>query len=303
MSAVMEKKPKAKKKMAPIAQPVTIAGNVQMLAVTQLTRHPDNRQPSEAAIAAVAESLRTEGQIEPLIVRPLSGESQSYQIVSGETRWLAAQRLGWDSIACDVVALDDAAALRVLAAANAARQDLDPLAKARLIVRLCDPIESGGSGLTREQAAKMFDLQSGGAASNLVRLLELPEAWHGPIERGDLPQSFARALLPLLALGAESPAWGATFEEWDNRVVKICVGEQIAGIVFRVAEMDGNVCQRSIWCRVEKRDDDWLVSLYRHEREARGDWQRMTAIPEDLLHLAIRAIDHAKGWLERKGGE
>lgn len=223
MSVVTEKNPKrTKKTRAAIVDPQVHRGERLMVAVRQLERHPDNRQPTEAAIAAVAASLASEGQIEPLKVRVIRGADEfqnfpTYQIISGETRWRAARQLGWDSIECEVLALDDAATLRILAAANAARQDLDPIATARLIVRLCEPTETGGSGLTREEAARMFDLQSGGAASNLVRLLELPEVWQRQVASGELPQSYARELLPLLQLGADSPAWGDTFVEWNRR--------------------------------------------------------------------------------------
>jgi ParB/RepB/Spo0J family partition protein len=229
MNAVMEKKPRAKKSKAvgvierlvtePVVEQRSLRGTRLPVPVAQLVPHPDNRRPTEQSIDAVAASLESEGLIEPLLVRMLRPADEdrqwpTYQIISGETRFLASRRLGWESIDVQLVELDDAAALRVLAAANAARQDLDPVAKARLIVRLCDPIERGGSGMSREDAARMFDLQSGGAASNLVRLLELPPTWLDRVASGDLAQSYARELLPLLDLGAESAAWGELEKEW-----------------------------------------------------------------------------------------
>lgn len=81
--------------------------------------------------------------------------------------------------------------------------------------------------------------------------------------------------------------------------MKISDSEPIDGIVFRVAEMYGDVCQRAIWCRVEKREDDWKVSLHRYERDAHGAWRPMTEVPEDLIGLAIRAMGHADGWLQK----
>jgi ParB/RepB/Spo0J family partition protein len=221
MSTMTAKKPK-RKISPPLANPTALSGERFRVSPKQLARHPDNRQPTTTSIDAVASSLVSEGQIEPILVRLLHAADEfqnfaTYQIISGETRWRAAASLGWDSVEVELVALDDAATLRVLAAANAARQDLDPIAQARLIVRLCEPIDRGGSGLTREQAAKMFDLQSGGAASNLVRLLELPQVWQDRVASGELPQSYARELLPLLVLGDESEAWGYLQDEWDRR--------------------------------------------------------------------------------------
>lgn len=230
MSAVMEKKPKGKKSKAVgvierlvtqgAPEPKQLERIPLRVQLRQLVRHPDNRVPSPAAVAAVAESLAAEGQLESLLVRQvrMADEYQSfatYQIISGETRYLAAKSLGWEWLDAEEVALDDAAALRVLADANAARQDLDPIATAKLIVRLCDPIESGGSGMSREEAARRFDLKSGGAASNLVRLLELPATWLDRVSSGELAQSYARELLPLLALGAGSAAWRGIDEAWS----------------------------------------------------------------------------------------
>lgn len=187
--------------------------------LVDLVRHPDNRHPTQAAIDAVAESMAREGQLEPILVRPRGGDGGSlmlkYEVISGETRWLAAAKLGWEFVIGDVVAMDNAAALRILAAANAARQDLDPIATAKLIKRLCEPVEAGGSGLTREAAARMFELKSSGAASNLVRLLELPEYWQERVAAGEVPQSYARELLRLLVLGPTSGAWEEILEAWS----------------------------------------------------------------------------------------
>lgn len=226
MSAVAEKKPaRASKKPkgviehlietapAPLSEP---AKRVRLrILLEDLERHPDNRTPSESAIAAVAESMAIEGQLEPLLVRSrLRSGRLTYQVISGETRWRAAERLGWQSLDADVVDLGDAAAMRAMAAANASRQDLNPIEKAKLIQRLCEPEFVGGAGMTRDAAAKMFDLQSGGAASNLVRLLELPDAWQDRVASGELAQSYARELLRVLVLGPSSEAWGDLAAAW-----------------------------------------------------------------------------------------
>lgn len=179
-----------------------------------LRRHPDNRQPTEAAIGDVAASMDRLGQIEAAIVRPLFGDT--YEVISGETRWRAAERLGWAAIDCEVRQLTDAEALQVLAAANASRQDLTAIDKAKLIVRLCQPKSEGGGGMTREAAALMFDLQSGGAASNLVRLLELPDVWQQRIASGEIPQTFARELLRLTPLDAG--VWVEVEQDWNERL-------------------------------------------------------------------------------------
>jgi len=169
----------------------------EQLPLGRLDRHPENRRPAEADVAERAESLRSRGQLEAILVRRGPG-GRRYQILSGETRYLAAAKLGWPTIAAKVLdPCDDAQALELLAVANASRKDLDAIQKARLIERLCTPREAGGAGLTREQAAKIYGLESGAGASNLVRLLELPSVWQQRVASGELPQTFARELLPL----------------------------------------------------------------------------------------------------------
>lgn len=178
-----------------------------------LDRHPDNRRPSAAAVDELAEALRTQGQLEAILVRRGPGGLR-YQIVSGETRCLAAKQLAWPTIAAKLLeTCDDARALELLAAANAARRNLNPIEKARLIARLCQALADGGAGLTREAAAKIYGLESGAGASNLVRLLDLPPVWQDRVASGELPQTFARELLPI----AHAPRLLAHVEEdWQR---------------------------------------------------------------------------------------
>jgi ParB/RepB/Spo0J family partition protein len=159
-----------------------------------LERHPKNRQPSEKRVEELAESFAEIGQSEPIIVRRLVGDR--YQILSGETRYLAAKHLDWASMLGRIVTCNDAEALEWVARGNANRADLNPIERAGLIAELCKPIGEGGSGLTREKAAKAVGLESAASASNLVRLLELPPHWRKVVASGDLPESFARLIVP-----------------------------------------------------------------------------------------------------------
>ncbi len=161
----------------------------QQLPCAALLRHPLNRYPSAAAFAALAESLERVRQLEPIVVRPVVDEcidGPCYQILSGETRWRAALQLGWKEIAARVIELDDAQALVLVAEANEARKDLTTCERARLIQRLCLSPAEGGSGLTREQAGRLFGLESGAAASNLVKLLDAPEPWQRRLDQPDV---------------------------------------------------------------------------------------------------------------------
>jgi ParB/RepB/Spo0J family partition protein len=197
------------------AAPATPIGELPLrqLSVDQLVRHPKNRTPKQSDVAAMAESLKADGQIEPLLVRQAFGTTDWYSIVSGETRWLAAKKAGLKKLACRVIDCDDARTLELLAICNAKRTDLDPIEKARMIVELCKPTAEGGAGMTRDAAAKVYGLESGAAASNLVRLLELPEKpWQQRIISGELPQSYAR---PLTAIAAAPKLLEVAEKDWQ----------------------------------------------------------------------------------------
>lgn len=173
--------------------------------IALLVRHPDNRRPTQPAVLALMDSLVDHGQIEPCLVRPLktsrAGPHERYQMLSGETRWLAAQRLQSKTIRARLLELDDAAALRLVALANARRTDLNPIERAQLLKRLTDPIAAGGAGLTQQRAADDVGL-SRAAVANEVRLLRLPPEIQDDIATGRLPATFARELIPL----ADGPA-------------------------------------------------------------------------------------------------
>lgn len=167
-----------------------------------LVRHPANREPKPAAIAERAKSLKELGQIEPIIVRDLRERPDApprWQVLSGETRWRAAAALGWQTLQARERQVDDAAALIVLAQANAQRQDLDPIERARLLSELMRPAAEGGAGLTSDAAGAIYGLD-GGSVRQLARLLKLPPDWQARVAAGDLPQTFARLVLPYVGI-------------------------------------------------------------------------------------------------------
>lgn len=200
-----------------------------------LLRHPENRQPSDAQVAALQASILREGQLEPVLVRRLPEEhshrvycsvsinqatppakGEVYQIISGETRCLALHRCGEAKAICRVIEpCSDGQALELLAVCNAARSDLNAIQKARLLARLVAPVEQHGAGLTHEQAGKIYGLESRGGVANLLRLLTLPKSLADLVEAGHLPQTLAREALPFCVVPAlvdkivaEAFAWG-----------------------------------------------------------------------------------------------
>ncbi len=201
--------------------PKNIYGDaVCRLSLKVLDRHPDNRHPTPEAVAAMVESIKLHKLLEPIIVRAMGGGR--YQILSGETRVLAYRKItgkAGGEIDARVKACSDAQALELLAEFNAARKDLTAIDKARLIRKLCLPQDETlpdderGAGLTREQAARIYGLESGGAASNLVRLLELPPEWQDRVAAGELEWTWAREILKAVKLPPVMKLLGEAWKE------------------------------------------------------------------------------------------
>lgn len=216
-----------------VTPPLVLAPRVESLPLAQVCRHPDNREPAPAAILDMAAALADRGQLEPIVARllpaghPHRAESVTgrripdsgpcYQIVSGETRCLAAWHNQQPHIEARLaVDLSDAGALALLAAANATRKDLSPLERAQLLAKLCAPAAAGGGGLTREAAGKIYGLATGQAVSNVLKLLELPPAVQQLVAADKLPESFARLAGPWLVAPAALRWLLAEGKTWNS---------------------------------------------------------------------------------------
>jgi ParB family chromosome partitioning protein len=147
------------------------------------------------SLAALAESIKSQGLVQPILVRPLPGrnpgESQRYEIIAGERRWRAAQLAGIGEIPAVIRDVPDEAALAMALIENIQREDLNPLEEARALTRLIEEF-----GLTHQQAAEAVG-RSRAAVSNLLRLMELAEEVKGLLERRSIEMGHARALLSL----------------------------------------------------------------------------------------------------------
>jgi ParB family transcriptional regulator, chromosome partitioning protein len=152
---------------------------------------PNARQPrrtfDHARLAELAESIRTRGVLQPIVVRPLAGGS--FELVAGERRLRAAQMVELKTIPALVRDTDDWERLDVALAENMARVDLNPIEEARACAMLVDDL-----GLTKQEVGRRVG-RSRVAISNLIRLLELPEEALELIESGALTEGHGRALL------------------------------------------------------------------------------------------------------------
>jgi ParB family chromosome partitioning protein len=153
-------------------------------------------------LSELAESIRKQGVIQPIVVRPLArsvpagsatgalGE-QRYEIVAGERRWRAAQLAGLTEIPAIIRQVPDEAAVAMALIENIQREDLNPLEEARAFERLIAEF-----GLTHQQVAEAVG-RSRVAVSNLLRLIDLAPEVGELLERRELDMGHARALLGL----------------------------------------------------------------------------------------------------------
>ena len=163
-------------------------------AALQLDRlRPGRYQPrtrmDEGSLYELAESIKSQGVMQPVLVRPLA--DGGYEIIAGERRVRAARLAGLDEVPVLVREVPDEAAAVMALIENIQRENLDPLEEARGLQRLTDEF-----GLTHERAAQAVG-RSRSAASNLLRLLNLAEPVQQMLAAGDLEMGHARALLAL----------------------------------------------------------------------------------------------------------
>jgi ParB family chromosome partitioning protein len=143
----------------------------------------------EGGLYELAESIRTQGVMQPLLVRPVG--ASGYEIIAGERRFRASQLAGLDEVPVLVREVSDEQAAVMALVENMQREDLNPLEEAQGLQRLVQEFK-----LTHEQAAQAVG-RSRSAATNLLRLLQLTSQVQQMLLAGDLDMGHARALLPL----------------------------------------------------------------------------------------------------------
>ena len=153
--------------------------------------HPNARQPRRRfdaeETAGLAESIRAQGVLQPVVVRPRA--AGGYELIAGERRWRAAREAGVATVPALVRSADDRDTLLLALVENVAREDLSPLEEARAYATLVDEFELS----LGEVAARVG--RSKPAVSNRIRLLELPEDVLEMVDDGRLTEGHARAVL------------------------------------------------------------------------------------------------------------
>lgn len=176
----------------------------------------------EGALYELAESIKAQGIMQPILVRRLDAEqaaakNATYEIIAGERRFRAARLAGLDTVPVLVRDVPNEAAAAMSLIENIQREDLNPLEEAQGLQRLIQEF-----GLTHETAAQAVG-RSRSAASNLLRLLNLAEPVQAMLMAGDVDMGHARALLAL------------------DRATQITAANQIVGKSLSVRETEGLV--------------------------------------------------------------
>ncbi|MDP4908999.1 MAG: ParB/RepB/Spo0J family partition protein [Burkholderiaceae bacterium] len=163
--------------------------NTLPISKLQAGKYQPRTRMDEGALAELAESIRAQGIMQPILVRSIDSTKGRYEIIAGERRFRAAQIAGLTEVPVLVrdVADEHAAAMALIE--NIQREDLNPLEEAQGVKRLLDEF-----GLTHEQAASAIG-RSRSATSNLLRLLNLAPTLQTMLLAGDIDMGHARALL------------------------------------------------------------------------------------------------------------
>jgi ParB family chromosome partitioning protein len=216
----------------------------------------------EGALYELAESIKVQGIMQPILVRRLDAESAAaknaeYEIIAGERRFRAARLAGLDSVPVLVRDVPNEAAAAMSLIENIQREDLNPLEEAQGLQRLVAEF-----GLTHELAAQAVG-RSRSAASNLLRLLNLAEPAQAMLMAGDIDMGHARALLSL------------------DKAMQITAASQIAAKKLSVREAEA---------LVKKLSADFSLSSPRTPRqeEKSRDLQR---VEEELADLLMSEVE------------
>ncbi|MBS0214908.1 MAG: ParB/RepB/Spo0J family partition protein [Proteobacteria bacterium] len=193
------------------------------LAVGQLQtgKYQPRQQMREEALDELANSIRAQGVIQPIVVRSIGKDK--YEIVAGERRWRASQRAGLEVVPVVIRELDDRTAIAMALIENIQREDLNPLEEAQALQRLIDEFD-----LTHALAAEAVG-RSRASVSNLLRLLDLPPAIRALLESRQLEMGHARALLTLSPELASRLASEAAQHGWSVREVEHKAQQYTAG--------------------------------------------------------------------------
>jgi ParB family transcriptional regulator, chromosome partitioning protein len=254
--------------------------NVLPLSKMQPGKYQPRTRMDEGALQELAASIRAQGLMQPILVRPVAAER--YEIVAGERRYRAARMAGLDEVPVLVKDVPDEAAAAMALIENIQREDLNPLEEAQGIQRLLDDFK-----FTHEQAAESLG-RSRSAVSNLLRLLNLAQPVQTMLLAGDLDMGHARALLAVdaatqITLANQVVNKRLSVRETEKLVTATAKAEPVAA--KRAApEHDRDIA------RLEEEVSDLIAATVKIKMGRRGRGQ---------LTIDFGSLDSLEGILER----
>ena len=213
------------------------------VSISDLSRNPyqPRQNFSEEKLEELASSIKKNGIIQPIAVRPNKTDNGKYEIVAGERRWLAAQRAGLHEIPVRVLDLSDVESLEVAIVENIQRDDLNPIEEARGYKRLNEEFK-----YDHESISKLMS-KSRSHVSNTLRLLTLPKDVVAMLEEGSLTSGQARPLIGLS--NASSVAEEIVAKNYSARRVEYLIkSKKTSGVIEKT--YDSNLIK--IQERIEK---------------------------------------------------
>ena len=210
---------------APRTEPTNSNGNMpQTLAVDQLQRgqYQPRREMNQELLSELADSIRAQGIMQPLIVRQLAGGN--YEIVAGERRWRAAQIAGLQEVPVIIRDLSDEATVAMALIENIQREDLNPMEEAIALHRLKTEFD-----LTQEEVAKAVG-KSRATIANLLRLMSLNDDVKSLLDSGSIELGHAKLLLSLTGVDQSQVAREVAQRELTVRETEHLIKNLKAGV-------------------------------------------------------------------------
>ena len=252
---------------------------------------PNRFQPRqvflEAKLEELAQSIRTHGFIQPIVVRR-AGER--YQIIAGERRWRAAQRLGLSRVPVAIKSISDESLLEVSLIENIQRENLNPIEEAKAYHRLSQEFE-----LTQEQVAQRTG-KDRSTVTNFLRLLKLPKEVQQLVLEDQLSMGHARAILAMEGASEQRRLAEQTIKfAWSVRQVEKMIAARKSPVEpKKMKRVDPNVraatetLERSLGTRVrivEKGKKGRIEIEYYSQEELQRLYERLVNQPDDLKGL------------------
>jgi ParB family chromosome partitioning protein len=281
--------------LGPKVNDAPAAGAPSELPLAQLRpgRYQPRTRMDEGSLYELAESIRSQGVMQPVLVRPVGDAKQGhYEIIAGERRVRAAALAGLQAVPVLVKAVPDEAAAVMALIENIQREDLNPLEEAQGLQRLIQEFR-----LTHEQAAQAVG-RSRSAATNLLRLLNLAEPVRQMLMAGDLEMGHARALLALPATAQAMAAQQVSARQLSVRdtealVARLARGDGSSGGAARARK---KAAKPRDLARLEERLADLLaapVEIRVKRRTARGE--------QGEVAIRFDSLDELNGLLDKLG--